>query len=326
MSRFRNFINRPKRAAVTAVLAVSLAASPMAERIARADNNTAQVQKNSFFSSSKLSEKIKEISGGTDEKLCSLFKLLKTGNGLLKTDSSKGDKRSPRNVDETLEKGGDCTELSFVAITAMKELGIEGGADVVHFKGKDENEHHMVAFAYIEKNGEKIKIHLDPQTDALGKMNGEYDLVMELTFEQAEGMYHREMGNYYDKKGKLGNAIQSFEKAIEFNSKDAYCHHMLGMLYKEKYDNTKSVDDLVKARDYLVDAAELEPKNKKYQKDKGMAVYTVEIELAFQAIDKSDYKEAKQHFKNALNCGLKLSKEDEKMLKDYIKQCDQLVK
>ncbi len=324
MSRFRNAIRRPGRAAATAALAISLAASPMVERIARAQDKTEQVQEKSFFSSEKLKEKLANIKGSNvDGKLSNLFDLLKIGNGILKTDDSKGDKRPPRNVDETLEKGGDCTELSFVVITALKELGIKGGADIVHFDSeKNENQDHMVAYALVEVNDKEVKIHIDPQTSSLGKMNGEYELVMDLTFEEAEGMYHREMGNYYDKNGKITEAIASFEKAVELNPKDAYCYHMLGMVYKDKYDQSKSLDDLVKAKDCLVKAAELSPKNKEYKKDKAFAVYTVEIELAFQAIDKNDYKTAKKHFKNALNSGVKLTDKEEKMLKDYIKQCE----
>ncbi len=324
MSRFRNAIRRPGRAAATAALAISLAASPMVERIARAQDKTEQVQEKSFFSSEKLKEKLTNIKGSNlDGKLSNLFDLLKIGNGILKTDDSKGDKRPPRNVDETLEKGGDCTELSFVVITALKEIGIKGGAEIVHFDSeKNENQDHMVAYALVEVNDKEVKIHIDPQTSSLGKMNGEYELVMDLTFEEAEGMYHREMGNYYDKNGKITEAIASFEKAVELNPKDAYCYHMLGMVYKDKYDQSKSLDDLVKAKDCLVKAAELSPKNKEYKKDKAFAVYTVEIELAFQAIDKNDYKTAKKHFKNALNSGVKLTDKEEKMLKDYIKQCE----
>lgn len=324
MSRFRKAIRRPGRAAATAALAISLAASPMVERIAKAQDQTEQTQEKSFFSSEKLKEKLANIKGSTvDEKLSGLFELLKVGNGLLKTTDSKGDERPPRNIDETLGKGGDCTEFSFVVVTALKELGIKGGADIVHFDdAKNENEDHMVAYALVEVNGKEVKIHIDPQTSSLGKMNGEYTLVMELTFEEAESMYHREMGNYYDKKGKTDEAIASFEKAVELNSKDSYCYHMLGMLYKDKYDQTKSIDDLIKAKDYLVEAAKLSPKNKEYKKDKAFAVYTVEIELAFQAIDKNDYKTAKKHFKNALASGADLTDEEKKMLKDYIKQCE----
>ena len=303
--------------AATAMLAVSLAFSPMVERHARACDKGAAVQKKeekSFFSSEKLPEIIKKVKGKTaKEKVESLFELLKTGNGMLKAVPS-GDKRPPRKPDETIEKGGDCTELAFVVITAFKKLGIEGGAVAVHLEKDKKNRDHVVAYALI--NGEKI--YFDPQTEKLGEIGGKHKLIMEMGFDEAESVYHREMGNYYDKKGKTDEAVKEFEKAVKINPKDAYCHHMLGVLYGQK-------GEVEKSKKHYDIAAELDAENKKYQENKKTGTYNEELKAAYEAYQNKDYKSEKEHFENALNSGEKLSKKEKKMLEENIAACEQMI-
>lgn len=318
MSRFRNVVRKPGRAIVTAALAVSLAASPMAERIANACDKGADVQKKtSFFSSEKLNSKLDEVKGSSDkEKLESLFKILKAGNGFLKFTDSHNDKRAPNDVGGTIKNGGDCTELGFVTVASLMELGIDGGVAAVTLEGKDKKkEDHMVAFAYIEVDGKKEKFYLDPRADKAGEVKGKYKLLFEMTLVEAESIYHREMGNYYLLKGKKDKALKEFEKAVKIFSGDAYVHHVLGVLYATKGENKK-------AEEHNIKAAELEPDNDVYKANAAVAIYNRELSAGIEAYNNDDYEAAKKHFENALNSGAKLSKKEKKNLKENIKTCE----
>jgi len=313
MSRFRTLVGRP---VVTAAVALSLAASPMLEKRARACDKGAEVQKKtSFFSSNKLPEILKSVSGKTDmEKVESMFGILKIGAGVLKVVKSGKDNRAPRTVDETIEKGGDCTEFASVMITGMKILGIKGGADIIHFEDSKEDQDHMVAYALIDGK----KIYLDPQAE-IGKIKGKYKVVMELDFDKAESIPHREMGNYYKLKGKADEAVKEFEKAVELNPEDAYCHYNLAILYEKK-------GNMKKAKKHYDIAAKLDPENEKYKQHKKKGSYNEEIQAAYAAYEKGDYVSAKEHFENALNSGEKLSKKEKKSLEENIKMCEEMIK
>jgi len=318
MSRFRNVIGKPGRAIATATLAVSLAASPlMVERIARACDKGAEVQKKPDpFSSEKLKEKLAGVKGSTDkEKVESLFKLLKAGNGVLKLATSDMEKRPPRTIDETLEKGGDCTEFALVALASLKCLGIPGGALVVHFEKSAGTKEHM--FAYAKIGDEKIVI--DPQAEGAGKMmkNEKYTVKMDLAPEQAKSMYYREMGDHLSKKGKSEEAIKNFERALEINQKDAYCHHMLGILYEKKGDKKK-------AEEHHAKAAELDPGNKVYQKNTKKMDINKELQLAQEAINKEDWDACIEHYENVLNSGAELSKKQKDAIDNNLKACRQM--
>ncbi|NYZ77539.1 tetratricopeptide repeat protein [Candidatus Micrarchaeota archaeon] len=323
MSNFRYFTRSTGKAAATVTLAVGLALSPMMEGIARAKDNCAEVAKpqaqkpeeKPFFSSEKLPDILKNVKGTADkEKTESLFSLLKVGNGVLKTVKAGGDKRAPRNVDETIEKGGDCTEFSFVVITALKMLGINGGAVVIHREGAKKGEDHMVAYATL---GDQ-KFYIDPQAEKSGEIKGKYTLVMDLTFAEAEGIYHREMGNYYKLQSKTDEAIAAFEKAVALNVKDAYCHNSLGVLYEKK-------GDVEHAKEHYDLAVKYDPDNKTYEKNKTVGTYNEELKAAYDAFEKEDYKSAKEHFENALNSGEKLSDKEKKELKKNIGICEQMI-
>ncbi len=318
MSRFRNFIGKPGRAVATATLAVSLAASPlMVERIAKACDKGAEVQKKpDLLSSEKLKEKLAGVKGSTDkEKAESLFKLLKAGSGVLKLDPSNADKRAPRNVDETLEKGGDCTEFALVVLAALKQLGIEGGALVVHFEKSPETKEHM--FAYAKSGDEKIII--DPQAAGAGKMmkSEKYAVKMDLTPKQATGMYYRETGEHLMKKGKTDDAIKSFEQALEINPQDAYCHHMLGILYEKKGEKKK-------ADEHHAKAAELDPENSVYKKNVKVVDINKELQLAQEAINKEDWDACIKHYENVLNSGVELPKKQKDPIENNLKACRQM--
>ncbi len=314
MSRFK--IGRPGRVIATATLAVSLAVSPlMVERIARACDKGTEVQKKilDLFSSKKLKGILKKVTGNTaKEQVESVYDILKVGNGVLKLNPSNFDKRPPRTVDETLENGGDCTEFALAVLASLKELGIKGGAMVVHFDGSKPTVDHIFAYAFVDGK----KVIMDPQAKGFGKLlkNKKYKVKMDLTPEQATSMYYREMGEHLSKKGKTDEAIKNFEKAIELNPKDAYSHHMLGILY-EKKGNKK------KAEKHHTKAAELEPDKKLYQKNVKALDVDKEIKLAQKAINEEDWDGCIQHYENVLNSGVKLSKKQKKAVEYNLDLC-----
>ncbi len=274
-----------------------------------------KTEEKSIFASEKLPSVLKDVKGSTDEeKVASLFSILKIGNGVLRLEDSRWDERAPRDVDSTLEKGGDCTEFAFVIISALKQLGIKGGALIIHFEGSEKEKDHLVAYALINNK----KIYIDPQADGLGKTKGKYAVLMELTFEEAEGIYYRELGNHLRLKGMLDDAIVAFEKAVKFNPKDAYCHNALGNLYEKK-------GAAKRAREHYELAAEYDPNNKTYQKNRTVSIYNEELKAAYEAFEKGDYKSAKEHFENALNSGEKLSEKERKALKNNISACEQML-
>jgi len=319
MSRFRNAIRKPGRAIATAALAVSLAAAPlMVEKTARADEKAEIQKKSSFFSSEKLNAKLTEVKGDSvKEKLESLHELLKVGNGFLKFTDSHNDKRAPNDVDGAIENGGDCTELGFVTVAALKELGIDGGVVAVTLEGK-KKEDHMVAFAYIEVDGKKKKFYLDPRAEKAGEIKGKYTLLFEMTLDEAESIYHREMGNYYLLKGKQDKALKEFENAEKMFSGDAYVHHVLGYLYAMNGEHKK-------AEEHNIKAAELEPDNPEYKANAAVAIYNREFKAGVDAYNNDDYAAAKKHFENALNSGLKLTKQEKKSLENNIKACEEMM-
>jgi tetratricopeptide (TPR) repeat protein len=315
MSRFKSLAGKTGRAGATIVLAMGLAFTPAAEGIACAKDKGAEVQKKilDLLSSKKLKGILGNVNGGTTkEKVESLFTLLKVGNGVLKADPSDFDKRPPRTIDETLEEGGDCTEFALVVLASLKELGIEGGAMVVHFEGSNALTDHI--FAYASVGGKKIII--DPQAKAVGKLlkNKKYKLLMDVTPEQATAMYYRETGEYLSKKGKTDEAIKNFEKATELNPRDAYSHHMLGILYEQKGNKKK-------AEEHHTKAAELQPDNKVYQKNVKAVDINKELQLAQEAIDKEDWDGCIEHYENVLNSGVKLSKKQKEAIKYNLDLC-----
>jgi len=302
---------------------------PMADSIAKKKDKekTVEVQKKnpdtqkqktkekSIFASEKLPSILKNVKGSTEEeKVESLFSILAVGSGLLKVEDSKWDERAPRDVDSTLEKGGDCTEFAFVIISALKQLGIKGGAFIIHFEGSEKEKDHLVAYALLNNK----KISIDPQAGKLGETKGKHTVLMELTFEEAEGVYYRELGNHLRLKGRLDDAIGAFEKAVALNPKDAYCHNALGNLYERK-------GDVKRAKEHYELAARYDPNNKTYQKNKTVGIYNEELKAAYEAFEKGDYKSAKEHFENALNSGEKLNEKEKEALKKNISVCEQML-
>jgi tetratricopeptide (TPR) repeat protein len=256
-------------------------------------------------------EKITEIASalsGTDAEIAKvLFDLLHKG-AELGVKVVKGDGRPPRTASETLEKGGDCTELATLATSILKGASANGGVLVVHFAEDPESLDHMVP--YVETS--KGRLIIDLQASKLGTLaKGKYSIIMELTFEQSIEMYHREWGDHLRDKGKAKEAIIAYERAIAIYDKDAYVHQNLGILY-EKAGN------MAKSTKHFSIAASLDPK---YKKDSKRGSYNDELSAGVAAFKAHKWDECIGHFQAALDSGQKFGPGEKEALEQNITAC-----
>ncbi|MFH1222294.1 MAG: tetratricopeptide repeat protein, partial [Candidatus Micrarchaeota archaeon] len=208
------------------------------------------------FQSKKLADLVKGIKGSDAEKVKKLFALLNIRTGILKYDKFNFDKlHPPRNVDETLEKGGVCSELAYVVIAALGQLGIKGGTIII---GREENsgdDSHVVAYALV--GGQKIFIDL--QTLEVGALTVNSKLITDVpSLDEAKSLYYRELGDYYMRRNKdYVRAIDAYLMAISIYDKAAYVHNNLAAAYNRNKNYEKSVFHAKKA-------VELEPNKTAY--------------------------------------------------------------
>lgn len=156
--------------------------------------------------SKKIPDLVKGITGTDEEKVHKIFDKFEVGEGILKYSKRVGeadqDNYPPRTVDETIEKGGDCSDLALVIIAAMNQVGLkcEYGIASIHFSDSPEDEYH--AFAYYI-NGAGKPIIVDPQTAAVGNLEAGRKHIVDITApaSKAAWMYYREFGDYYSVKG-----------------------------------------------------------------------------------------------------------------------------
>jgi len=243
---------------------------------------------------------------GTDlEKARALFDRLHKGapEGVTVVD---GEHRAPRTASETLGDGGDCTELATLVISALREAGAKGKTMVVHFPNAPADEDHMIPYVMDGKR----KVVIDLQAGKLGATaQGKPAVVMDLSFDQATEMYHREWGDDLRDKGKTQEAIKAYETALKFYGNDAYVHQNLGILYEKK-------GDIAKSSEHFKKAAEINPKYAKDEKrvdhNTGVQSYNEEMDAAFAAYKAGQWADCARHFQNMLDLSGKLgSKERE---------------
>ncbi|MEM4359595.1 MAG: hypothetical protein QXT45_03630 [Candidatus Bilamarchaeaceae archaeon] len=271
------------------------------------------------FCSKKLPALLKGINGSSSEKAQKLFELLRIGNGVLKVDSSKKSKegeerRPPRTVDEALKNGGDCTELAFVVISAAEILGLEAGGALVHLNNAPAHIDHFVAYVVLDGK----KIFIDPQAEKIGAVGSEekYVVLHDVPSKSTRWMYYREFGNYYLTKKKYELAAKFFKKALDFYDKDAYVYHGLGTSYEY-------LEDVKNALAVHKKAYELEPQNKKYEKNARIAEFNYEMEIGVECYNSGDRKEAKKHFERAIKIGEGVvGSANIKQAKEYSAACD----
>ncbi len=232
---------RMKKAALTGAAALFFtcscppeSAGPLSETIARAEQASYRSSTDPLEAGEGVASLVRtvDLSGSRQQQVSRLFEAIRVGGspGLRVRDSGTDvDTRPPATAEETISHGGDCTELAFVAISCLQELGISGGARIVHFRGSPESVTHMVAIANID--GQEMII--DPQADSVGSYALTVDRVIDtISFSEAGGIYHREYGNYLENSGRRSAATGAFERAIAVYPEDAYSHHKLAIIYE----------------------------------------------------------------------------------------------
>jgi hypothetical protein len=292
------------------------------------------------FQSKLLAPKIKHLADkSNEEKVEGLFEIFAVKNNGLKINDSKKDSRAPREIDETIEKGGDCSEFAMVIAASLKYLKLDGGALLVRMKGREENDIHVVAYA--KTNGERIII--DPQANGINKIldGKDYVVLADLTLEQLKYLYFREYGDYYYEQKSYGEAIRKYEEARCLYKEDPYVSYGLALAYQR-------VGDLKKASGYaaeFLNAGEDKlkkffPKNhKKYAKNTSRIIVEANTNEGVEKYNQGakEYnsgkteegkrlmEEAKKLFEEALRIGKEngvIDKKEEEMIKNYIRSCE----
>jgi hypothetical protein len=124
---------------------------------------------------------------------------------------------------QTLERGGDCSDLGNLTIAAIQELNrlgssIQGGAYKVHFKGKPANLVHIVP--YVIRDGKRLL--LDLQAPQPGQtLQGEFEILLDYpSFDQAAALYHAEWGGYFFEKRDWARAMEAYQASARIFAND----------------------------------------------------------------------------------------------------------
>lgn len=229
-------------------------------------------------------------------------------SGGVRVDASQS--RAPRTASETLDQGGDCTDLAGVVIPILEQRGIPGGALIVHFNRDSQDLLHMVPYASV---GGRDTI-IDLQSTRLGATaDGAYTIVHRLSYQQARYMYHAEMGDYQRESGDRSGAVASYRRALAIYDGDAYVHHNLGVLLEQE-------GDLTGARTHLQRAATLDPV--RYGTEQARGSYNEELRLGYEAAEQQRWAECAQHFRNALASGESITPRERSTLEQQIGVCE----
>jgi tetratricopeptide (TPR) repeat protein len=259
---------------------------------------------NPFKLNGRMKQLLKQFNSGTERE--KVQKLHSSLSGSVAPMSMKG--FPPRTGAEALAKGGDCTDLANIPIPLLRKMKVSGGAMVVHFKGAPADEDHMVA--YVNQGGKKIIV--DVQTKSLGSTaQGEYTIMLTLTYDQSAFMYHREWGDYLRSKGRNKEAIRAYERALRIFEGDAYCHQHLGELYEDQGNK-------VKGTKHWKRAAELDPR---YNKHGGRASYNDYVRLGVEAYKARRFADCAKHFKAALGSAEEKSAVEKASLRKNVDIC-----
>ncbi len=246
-------------------------------------------------------------SGDAQAKVSWIFnRLNRYASGGVKALSMTG--KPPRTASEALARGGDCTDLANVVISLFKQHNIPGGVMLVHFNNAPASVDHLVPYALI--GGRKVIVDL--QTNALGKTaDGPYKMLMDITYDQSAGMYHREMGDHFKRKGDSRTAFSAYKRSLELNDKDPYVHQNAAILYGKSGDHATALKHMKKA-------ASLDPAYKRYVPG---AAFNAGLQEGQKAYGEGRYADCANHFQSALDSGHPMPAAHRKALESNIQVC-----
>lgn len=245
--------------------------------------------------------------GSHRQRLERLFSSLRIGGGRgISVVSGSG--RPPRTAAQALVQGGDCTEFALLVVSQLRQMGIPGGAMVVHFESAPALEDHMIPYAQL---GER-RVVIDLQAGRLGMtQRGRYGTLLTLAYGQAAEMYHREWGDYLNASGRRSDAIRAYSRALQVHEADAYVHQHLSVLYQRAGDTEA-------AARHGRRAGELD---QRYRSHSTRGTYNQEVERGTRAHEERRWSDCAQHFRNALSSGERISADERRMLEHNIGLC-----
>ncbi|MBU0532794.1 tetratricopeptide repeat protein [Candidatus Micrarchaeota archaeon] len=240
--------------------------------------------------------------GTTREKIEQMHRTL---NGTISVVNMSG--RPPRTAIETLEDGGDCTDLANIVVAILQEMNIPGGVLVVHFGSAPAGIHHMIPYAQIGNE----RVIIDLQSSRLGETaDGGYSTIMTLSYSQAASVYHSEWGDYFRDQGRTTDAITAYERSLAIYE-SAYAHQNLGILYE-------SQGDMEQASSHFRRAVELDPQ---YRRDVTRGSYNEELQQGERAYREGRWDDCVRHFQNALDSGERISADERATIEQYRDVC-----
>jgi len=141
-----------------------------------------------FEMNAAMRDMVESLSGTPEQQVRELHAMLNSGasGGLAAIDMSG---RAPRTAQEAFADGGDCTDLANALIPMLEEIGIAGGALIVHFNSAPEGVFHMVP--YVNIGGRDTIVDLQSSTFG-ATADGAYDMIHRLSYAEARYMYHVE--------------------------------------------------------------------------------------------------------------------------------------
>ncbi len=303
-------------------------AAPLVEMAGATADRGARQQNE--FKSKKMPALLKEHKGKSEaEKAKEIYETFAVKHGGLKLSDSSYNKRPPRQIDETIEKGGDCSEFAMVLAEAATHLNLDGGAYIIHMENAGEDEKHVVVYINVknEKNDEK-KIIIDPQADSINKVldGGRYEILAELSFAELGYLYYREYGDYHYNKKQYEKAVRDYGRALKLYSADPYIYHGLSISLqrngrlKEARKYSEKLLELSSSRLYPKSLA----KKEKYTSTAYRIIVESLVEEGTEKCAAGKPREGKEMLEKALGIGLEhktIDKNEESMIRNNMEAC-----
>ncbi|MEW6748268.1 MAG: tetratricopeptide repeat protein [Candidatus Micrarchaeota archaeon] len=295
-------------ATVAAVSAIDRPFRPFAPLLAAPASARYSTSTDPFAMDRRLKAISSAVPSGTAQaKVSWIFnRLNRYASGGVKVHSMTG--KPPRTAAEALAKGGDCTDLTNIVVSLFKQHNIPGGVMLVHFDSAPAYLDHVVPYALL--GGKKIIVDL--QTNTLGKTaQGAYKKLMDLSYAEGAGMYHREMGDFFKQKGDSKVAFSAYKRSVELNDKDPHVHQNLGILYQKANDHANALKHIRRA-------AALDPAYKKHLPG---AIFNSGLQEGQKAYGEGRFADCARHFEMALDSGHPIPASYRKALQGNIQLC-----
>lgn len=303
-------------------------ATPLVEMAAVSADQGARQQNE--VKSKKIPALLKEHKGKNEaEKAKGIYETFAVKYGGLKLSDSSYNKRPPRQIDETIEKGGDCSEFAMVLAEASTYLNLDGGAYIIHMENAGEDEKHVVVYVNVknEKNDEK-KIIIDPQADSINKVldGSRYEILADLSFAELGYLYYREYGDYHYNKTQYEKAARDYGRALKLYDADPYIYHGLSISLQRN-------GRLKEARKYSEKLLELSfsrlyPKSQAKKKKYASTAYRIIVESVVEEGTKKcvagKSSEGREMLEKALGIGLErkiIDKNEESVIRNNMEVC-----